>query len=68
MDWSITYIVSQIFTILTYLFLALTYYAKNRILTDDKKQTQENILVIKCIRYTIYNALNLIGVIPPEKM
>ncbi len=30
MDWSITYIVSQIFTILTYLFLALTYYAKNR--------------------------------------
>ena len=44
------------------------YYAKNRILTDDKKQTQENILVIKCIRYTIYNALNLIGVIPPEKM
>ena len=30
MDWSITYIVSQIFTILTYLFLALTYYAKDR--------------------------------------
>ncbi len=30
MDWSVTYVISQIFTILTYIFLALTYYAKDR--------------------------------------
>lgn len=30
MNWSTTYILSQIFTILTYIFLALTYYSKNR--------------------------------------
>ena len=30
MDWSITYILSQIFTIIMYALLALTYYAKDR--------------------------------------
>ena len=45
-----------------------TYYSKNRILTDNEQETMENILLIKGIRQTIYNALNLIGVIPPEKM
>ena len=45
-----------------------SYYAKNRILTENEIATKENILLIKAIRQTIYNALNLIGVIPPEKM
>ena len=45
-----------------------TFYASKRILTDNVKETEENILLIKAIRQTIYNALNLIGVIPPEKM
>ena len=45
-----------------------TYYASNRILTDNLEETAENILLIKAVRQTIYNALNLIGVIPPEKM
>lgn len=45
-----------------------SYYANNRILTDNEKSTKENILLIKAIKQTIYNALNLIGVIPPEKM
>ena len=45
-----------------------TYYSKNRILTDNEQETMENILLIKGIRQTIYNALNLIGVNPPEKM
>ena len=44
------------------------YYAKNRIITDDELTTKENILLIKGIRQVIYNALNLIGVNPPEKM
>ena len=30
MDWSITYILSQVFTITMYVLLALTYYAKDR--------------------------------------
>ena len=30
MDWSTTYILSQVFTIITYALLALTYYAKDR--------------------------------------
>lgn len=30
MEWSTTYILSQIFTITSYIFLALTYYAKDR--------------------------------------
>ncbi len=45
-----------------------TYYSKNKIITDDEVKTKENICVIKCVKYTIYNALNLIGVIPPERM
>ena len=30
MNWGVTYIVSQIFTIITYILLAITYYAKDR--------------------------------------
>lgn len=45
-----------------------TYYSKNRILTDNEQETIENILLIKGIRQTIKNALNLIGVNPPEQM
>ena len=45
-----------------------TYYSKNKVIVDDEVKTRENICVIKCVKYTIYNALNLIGVIPPERM
>jgi len=44
------------------------YYAKKRILTDNEEETLENINLIKCVKQTIFNALDLIGVIPPEKM
>ena len=44
------------------------YYAKNRVLTDNEQETLENLNLIKCVKQTIFNALNLIGVIPPEKM
>lgn len=30
MNWDVTYIVSQVFTILMYVLLAITYYVKNR--------------------------------------
>ena len=44
------------------------YYAKTRILTDNEEETLERINLIKCVKQTIFNALNLIGVVPPEKM
>ena len=44
------------------------YYAKNRVLTDDEEETLENLNLIKCVKQTLFNALDLIGVIPPEQM
>ena len=44
------------------------YYANKRVITSDKEETLENINVVRCVKQTIYNALDLIGVIPPEKM
>lgn len=44
------------------------YYSRIRIITDDEEITKERILLIKSVHQTIKNALDLIGVIPPEKM
>lgn len=44
------------------------YYSHVRIITDDELITKERILLIKSVQITIKNALDLIGVIPPEKM
>lgn len=45
-----------------------TFYSKYRIIVSDQKKTEENLNLIKAVQITIANALNLIGVIPPEKM
>ena len=45
-----------------------SYYSKNRIITDDEEKTKASINMIKAVKITIKNALDLIGVIPPEKM
>ena len=45
-----------------------SYYSKNRILVDNEKLQAENIYLIKAVKITIKNALNLIGVDPFEKM
>ena len=45
-----------------------TFYEKYRIITEDEIKTVENINLIKAVKITLENALNLIGVIPPEKM
>ena len=45
-----------------------SYYDKVRVITDDKIKTETNIRVLMATKITIYNALNLIGVIPPERM
>lgn len=44
------------------------FYSKNRILTENEQETQENLNLIKGVKITLENALDLIGVIPPEKM
>lgn len=45
-----------------------TYYAKEKILTDDIKYSSERLALIKGVQITISNALNLIGVSAPDKM
>ncbi len=45
-----------------------SYYASEKIITDDKKKTKERIYLINAVKITIANALKLIGVTSPEKM
>lgn len=45
-----------------------SYYAHEKIISDDIKYTQERINLIKTVKITIKNALNLIGVEALEKM
>ena len=45
-----------------------TFYEKCRILTENEKQTLENLNLIKAVKITLRNALDLIGVIPEERM
>lgn len=45
-----------------------TYYEKCRIVTEDEEKTNENLNLIKATGITLYNALNLIGVVPEERM
>ena len=45
-----------------------SYYAKEKVITEDEKYTKERIMLIRAVKITIANALNLIGVSSPEKM
>ena len=45
-----------------------SYYGAYKFITDDKKYTQERMLLLKAIKIVINNSLNLIGVIPRENM
>lgn len=45
-----------------------TFYAHEKILTEDAKYTDERVCLIKAVKITIRNALNLIGVEALEKM
>ena len=44
------------------------YYSKERILTDNKAETVTRLALITGIKIVLCNALNLIGIIPREKM
>ena len=45
-----------------------SFYAHEKVLSDDAKMTEERINLIYAVAITIKNALNLIGVSAPEKM
>lgn len=45
-----------------------TFYAHEKVLSDDEKKTKERINLIKAVSITIKNACYLIGVNAPEKM
>ena len=45
-----------------------SFYDKVRVITEDEEKTKANIKLLEATKITIFNALNLIGVIPPEKM
>ena len=45
-----------------------SYYAKEKVITDDVKYTNERLMLIKAVKITIYNALKLIGITSPERM
>jgi arginyl-tRNA synthetase len=45
-----------------------SFYDKVRVITEDEECTKANIKLLEATKTVLYNALNLIGVIPPEKM
>ena len=45
-----------------------SYYAKEKIITDDKIATKEKVNLLLSIQIVINNALELIGIIPREQM
>ena len=45
-----------------------TYYENCRVINDDDEMTSQNLNLLKCVQITLRNALDLIGVIPEERM
>ena len=45
-----------------------TFYEKHRVISDNEKETMENLNLILSVKITLKNALDLIGVIPEERM
>ena len=45
-----------------------SYYANEKIVSDDEIYTKQRINLIAAIKIVINNSLNLIGVIPREEM
>ena len=45
-----------------------SFYNKNRVITEDPHLTGARLLLLKCIRQTLKNALGLLGISAPERM
>lgn len=44
------------------------FYSKHRVIVDDVDEKNEKICMIKAVKITLENALNLIGINPPKEM
>jgi len=44
------------------------YYTVHRIITEDEELTKARLLLIDCIRITLFNTLKLLGISAPESM
>ena len=44
------------------------FYNNNKVITENKEQTQSYLALITAVKITLRNALDLIGVSAPEKM
>lgn len=45
-----------------------TFYNRNRVITEDADLTGARLLLLKCVRQTLKNALGLLGISAPERM
>lgn len=45
-----------------------SFYTKHKVVSEDISLTQARLLLIKCVRTVISNALSLLGISQPEKM
>ena len=45
-----------------------SFYAKEQIITDNEKDTEEKINLLLAVQTVIQNALDLLGIIPREEM
>ena len=45
-----------------------SYYAKEKIITENDEETNEKIMLVRAIKIVLNNALDLIGIIPREQM
>ena len=44
------------------------YYAKERVVTDDKVQTAARLILVKALQIVLANGLSLLGIQAPERM
>lgn len=45
-----------------------SFYNRNRVITEDGDLTGARLLLLKCVRQTLKNALGLLGISAPERM
>ena len=44
------------------------YYAKERVVTDDKVKTSARLILVKALQIVLYNGLTVLGIHAPERM
>ena len=44
------------------------YYAKERVVTDNSKQTSARLVLVQCLQIVLSNGLSVLGISAPERM